>query len=558
MPEHRDAASTAAVAIVIIGYNDAQHLPYAVESALAQGPAVAEAIVVDDASTDSTPALLDVLAAKPRVHVVRRTANSGGCGTPRNDGMATATAPWVMFLDSDDVLPPGAVDALLGAALRHDADVVAGLCVRRELPSGRELPWQPDLFAAEQRFDGIAGRPETLWDTLSVGKLYRRAFLTGKDPGTDISFPDGRLHYEDFVFTARVYAARPRLVTLPTTVYFWQVRHNAATPSISLRRDQIANWRDRVRAHQQAVAALRAAGNDSLARAACAKFVAYDVPLYLRELPTRDADHQRAWWTSCRDYLASFGPLDELDAGLAHIAALLPPPARWIADVITARATPDDVGTLGLARLAELAGEPPRLVGPYPSSPDGVPLWDDREPAVPLVGFGAMSREQLPAYVAGTVHIGQRLVVDLRLADPYGTLAAGAPPLTGRLELVHRLDQRLTHTVDLTWRQDNASWYARAELSPSPLAISGALATWDVWARIGFESNASIRAKVRADGGLGRQLCRGRGLGLLLVQAYATSSHSLALRVAGGAAGAREVLDARLRRFRAKAAAPRA
>ncbi|NBE57123.1 glycosyltransferase, partial [Streptomyces sp. YC537] len=130
-----------------MGFNDAAHVADAVRSALAQGPAVREVIAVDDCSTDESPELLGRLAATdPRLRPVLRTANSGGCGTPRNDGIDACTSPYVMFLDSDDVLPPGAVDALLTAAVDHGTEVAAGLCVRRELPSGREVPWQPELY----------------------------------------------------------------------------------------------------------------------------------------------------------------------------------------------------------------------------------------------------------------------------------------------------------------------------------------------------------------------------------------------------------------------------
>ncbi|MER7202166.1 glycosyltransferase family 2 protein, partial [Streptomyces sp. NPDC000188] len=114
------------VSVVVIGYNDAARVPDAVRSALSQGPAVREVIAVDDCSTDGSGELLRRTADdEPRLKVVRRAANSGGCGTPRNDGIDTASAPYVMFLDSDDVLPPGAVDALLGAALAHGTEVAA-------------------------------------------------------------------------------------------------------------------------------------------------------------------------------------------------------------------------------------------------------------------------------------------------------------------------------------------------------------------------------------------------------------------------------------------------
>src|ERR1044072_3601397 len=147
------------VSVVVIGYDDATHVTDAIRSALAQGPAVREVIAVDDCSSDGSAKLLEEMAAgEPRPRVLRRQVNSGGCGTPRNDGISPAAAPYLMFLDSDDVLPPGAVDRLLAAAVEHDAQVTAGRGVRRELPSGRETPWQPELYTKA----AVIARPSRL------------------------------------------------------------------------------------------------------------------------------------------------------------------------------------------------------------------------------------------------------------------------------------------------------------------------------------------------------------------------------------------------------------
>lgn len=90
----REGDRDGAVAVVVIGYRDAAHVTTAVRSALAQGPAVREVIAVDDCSPDGSAGLLAALAAgEPRLRVIRRTVNSGGCGTPRNDGIDAATAP---------------------------------------------------------------------------------------------------------------------------------------------------------------------------------------------------------------------------------------------------------------------------------------------------------------------------------------------------------------------------------------------------------------------------------------------------------------------------------
>ncbi|OSP26848.1 hypothetical protein B7767_41570, partial [Streptomyces sp. 13-12-16] len=82
------------------------------------------------------------------------------------------------------------------------AQVAGGLCVRRELPSGHEAPWEPALYAAPAVLARPALRPRLVHDTLCVNKLYATAFLRAHG----IRFPDGRFPYEDVVFTARVWA----------------------------------------------------------------------------------------------------------------------------------------------------------------------------------------------------------------------------------------------------------------------------------------------------------------------------------------------------------------
>ncbi len=92
--ETASGTEAAPVSVVVIGYDDAAHVADAVRSALAQGPVVREVIAVDDCSTDGSDAVLAGLAERDaRVRVIRRASNSGGCGTPRNDGIDAASAP---------------------------------------------------------------------------------------------------------------------------------------------------------------------------------------------------------------------------------------------------------------------------------------------------------------------------------------------------------------------------------------------------------------------------------------------------------------------------------
>jgi glycosyltransferase involved in cell wall biosynthesis len=103
MPITGGMASVPRVSVVVPAYNLARFLPAALDSALAQDwPADAlEVIVVDDGSTDETPAVLAHYAG--RVRAIRRP--NGGLVAAVDRGLAAVTGDYVALLDADDEWP---------------------------------------------------------------------------------------------------------------------------------------------------------------------------------------------------------------------------------------------------------------------------------------------------------------------------------------------------------------------------------------------------------------------------------------------------------------------
>jgi glycosyltransferase involved in cell wall biosynthesis len=100
------------VSIVTAVKNGASYIAEAVESGRAQ-EAVQEILIVDDGSTDSTRDIVHGFS-DPRVRLLPSAAT--GVSAARNTGARVATGDWLMFLDADDRLHPGAIAALLAAA----------------------------------------------------------------------------------------------------------------------------------------------------------------------------------------------------------------------------------------------------------------------------------------------------------------------------------------------------------------------------------------------------------------------------------------------------------
>jgi glycosyltransferase involved in cell wall biosynthesis len=103
--------------VVIAAHNVERYVEMAVRSALASDLQEIEVIVIDDGSKDRTPEIVSKID-DPRVVLVRLRP-SGGPSRPRNVGIARARAPYVAFLDADDLMKPDKLSATVAALDRH-------------------------------------------------------------------------------------------------------------------------------------------------------------------------------------------------------------------------------------------------------------------------------------------------------------------------------------------------------------------------------------------------------------------------------------------------------
>ena len=157
------------VSVVIPCYNQAHFLGEAIESALAQTCRPLDVVVVDDGSTDDT---FEVAAAYTAVRCLRQP--NGGMSAARNAGLGAARGGYIVFLDADDRLLPGALQA--GAATL-DAHPEAALVVgrhRRIAADGAPLPVTPRPRVERDHYISLVHR---CWIAMPATVMYRRAAL---------------------------------------------------------------------------------------------------------------------------------------------------------------------------------------------------------------------------------------------------------------------------------------------------------------------------------------------------------------------------------------------
>jgi glycosyltransferase involved in cell wall biosynthesis len=116
------------VSVIIPTHNSGRLAVAAIQSVLLQSWKETEIIVVDDASTDTTVAIVNEFlnggeANKSRVTCLSLSVNKGK-NAALNRGMALARGQYVLFLDHDDTLPPESLEIGI-AFLESHPDVVA-------------------------------------------------------------------------------------------------------------------------------------------------------------------------------------------------------------------------------------------------------------------------------------------------------------------------------------------------------------------------------------------------------------------------------------------------
>ncbi|HZK04742.1 MAG TPA: glycosyltransferase family A protein [Actinomycetaceae bacterium] len=203
--------------IVIPAYDAASYLPRCIDSLLAQTERSLQVIVVDDGSTDETPALADRYAAlDARIQVIHQP--NRGLSAARNAGIAAARGDFLCLLDADDWAEPTMIETMISWCEKADAQVaIAGAhadihdsndeLIRSRL---RTLPHYVIRRGIPPSVD-LAEESTVLLLGYAWNKMYRRDWLSR----LGARFEEGLEMVEDIDFNARVLAAADRIVLLP-------------------------------------------------------------------------------------------------------------------------------------------------------------------------------------------------------------------------------------------------------------------------------------------------------------------------------------------------------
>lgn len=190
--------------IIIPVYKTERFLRKCIDSVLNQKTQYSFKIaVVNDGSPDRSGEILREYESDDRVIVY--TQENKGLSGARNTALEEIFAKYITFIDSDDQLPQGSIEAMLDAAIRYNADIVQG-SYENVTMEGKKTS------SCICKLNSNATPPEM--KGFPWGKVYKSEIFK------NICFPE-KYWFEDTNGAMLLVPIAKRLVTIPSIVYYY-------------------------------------------------------------------------------------------------------------------------------------------------------------------------------------------------------------------------------------------------------------------------------------------------------------------------------------------------
>lgn len=266
------------VTVVVPIYNVEKYLEVCLLSLAAQTHRNVAVVMVDDGSKDGSAKIAKQFASQyPNFTLVSKANN--GLGAARNTGVqAIAKSDWLLFIDSDDLLPVGAIENYLRIATADKVQLVVGNPIR--MMGFKRQTRRPALYAKDLHKTTLHDHPEFLSDVIACNKFV--SFKLWSENA--FRFPENVL-YEDMAIISKLYLTAGTFSSASSPSYLWRIR-TGEDKSITQRRTEPKNLHDRIKAILGTVEVLK---NDSKLLYEYGRIVAtHDLSYYIPSIKVTD------------------------------------------------------------------------------------------------------------------------------------------------------------------------------------------------------------------------------------------------------------------------------
>ena len=225
------------VSIIVPVYNVEKYIDSCVISIITQTYKNLQVILVDDGTPDNSGKICDEYAKKDnRITVIHK--ENGGLSSARNAGLDIAKGDYIMFVDGDDYIADNAVEILVSANEKYDADFV-----QFELIHTKCEDYIKNSVNENYNVQIITDLDKMYWkmyETVGSGesactKLYKKHLFDG------LKFKEGIIH-EDVYFTLFMLQRAKKAAYIDIGLYYYIVRENSIITSAFSKKKLDSIW----------------------------------------------------------------------------------------------------------------------------------------------------------------------------------------------------------------------------------------------------------------------------------------------------------------------------
>ena len=214
--------------IIVPVYNAEDYLSRCLDSILNQDMPSYEVILVDDGSTDSSALICDRYSATDsRFRTIHKP--NGGVSSARNAGLNLAKGEYVMFVDSDDELAPGALTFMTSGLDGEDFVLGGFIEYIGEIPNRNVAPTASVSYSEAGLSDFFDANIRRNCEMLDApwAKMFRRKALGNLRFNESLNYAEDKLFVFEFLSICR------SIRTCKETVYNYYLRAGSLGSDIS-------------------------------------------------------------------------------------------------------------------------------------------------------------------------------------------------------------------------------------------------------------------------------------------------------------------------------------
>lgn len=214
---------TIKLSVIVPVYNVAPYLRDCLDSLLFEIAEDTEIIVVNDGSTDESPAICDEYANNySQIRTIHQ--RNFGQSSARNSGLSSARGTYLTFVDSDDYVSMPALKQVVARMEATNADMaiadftpVKPQMEFREQEVGRAVDVAAQSIGVSGYLKNIQKHTMMVWN-----KVYRRERVK------DVLYPVGAI-YEDVFYIKHVLERIDHVIYLPVCTYYYRTQRKGST-----------------------------------------------------------------------------------------------------------------------------------------------------------------------------------------------------------------------------------------------------------------------------------------------------------------------------------------